>query len=53
MKIIKVLSKKLGNKEYIKYLINVPKKVVEDSGLLNKKLKAKAEKNKIIIEVEK
>ena len=53
MKIIKVLSKKLGNKEYIKYLINVPKKVIEDSGLLNKKLKATVEKGKIIIEGEK
>ena len=53
MKIIKVLSKKLGDKKYIKYLINIPKKVVEDSGLLNKGLKAKAEKGKIVIEGEK
>jgi len=50
MRIIKVLSKKLGDKEYIKYLINVPKKIVEDSGLLNKELKVKTEKGKIIIE---
>lgn len=53
MKIIKALSKKLGDKQYIKYLINIPKEVVEDSGLLNKKLKTRAEKGKIIIEGEK
>jgi len=52
MKIIKALSKKLGNIEYSKYLINLPKKVVEESGLLNKKLKAKAEKERIVIEKE-
>lgn len=52
MKIIKALSKKLGSIEYSKYLINLPKKVVEESGLLNKKLKAKVEKKRILIEKE-
>ncbi len=52
MKIIKVMSKKVGNKEYFKYIINLPKKAVEESKLLNKQLRAKAEKDKIIIEKE-
>lgn len=50
MKIIKVLSKKVGDKAYEKYLLNLPKKVVEESKLLGKELKAKTEKDKIIIE---
>ena len=53
MKIIKVLSKKLGKKEYQKYLLNLPKQVVEDSELIGKELKARAEKEKIVIEKEK
>jgi len=52
MKIIKVLSKKLGDKKYIKYIVNIPKQVVESSNLLNKELKMKVEKDKIIIEGE-
>jgi len=52
MKIIKVLSKKLGDKKYIKYIVNIPKQVVENSNLLNKELKMKVEKDKIIIERE-
>jgi len=52
MKIIKVLSKKVGDKEYSKYLLNLPKEVVEESKLIGKKLKAKVEKDKIIIEKE-
>jgi len=50
MKIIKVLSKKVKDTEYSKYLVNLPKKVVEESKLLGKDLKAKVEKGKIIIE---
>lgn len=50
MKIIKVLSKKVDNKEYSKYLLNLPKEIVEESKLLGKDLKAKIEKEKIIIE---
>ena len=53
MKIIKVMSKKVKEKEYSKYLLNLPKEVVEESKLLGKDLKAKAEKEKIIIEKEK
>lgn len=52
MKIIKVLSKKVGDKEYSKYLLNLPKEVVEESKLVGKNLKAKVEKEKIIIEKE-
>jgi len=52
MKIITAMSKKVGDKEYSKYLLNLPKEVVEDSKLLGKELKAKAEKEKIIIEKE-
>ena len=50
MKIIKVMSKKVGDKEYSKYLLNLPKEVVEDSKLLGKDLKATIEKEKIVIE---
>jgi len=50
MKIMKVLDKKVGDKEYIKYRVNLPKKVVEESGLKDKEVKARAEKDKIIIE---
>ena len=49
MKIIKVLSKKVGDTKYQKYLLNLPKNVVEESKLLGKNLKAIVEKEKIII----
>jgi len=52
MKIMKVLDKKIGNTEYIKYRINIPKKVVEDSKLLGKEVVVRLEKDKIIIEKE-
>ncbi len=52
MKIIRVLSKKLGDKKYIKYIVNIPKQVVENSNLLDKELKIESEKGKIIIEKE-
>tara|TARA_Y100000310_G_scaffold7363_1_gene8055 strand:+ start:183 stop:341 length:159 start_codon:yes stop_codon:yes gene_type:complete len=52
MKIMKVLDKKVGDTEYIKYRINLPKKVVEDSKLLDKEIKAREENGKIIIEKE-
>lgn len=52
MKIIKVLSKKVGDVKYDKYILNLPKKVVENSKLIGKDLKAKVEKEKIIIEKE-
>jgi hypothetical protein len=49
---MKVLDKKIGNTEYIKYRINIPKKVVEDSKLLGKEVVVRLEKDKIIIEKE-
>lgn len=52
MKILKVFSKKVGEVKYDKYIINLPKQVVEDSKLLGKDLKARTEKEKIIIEKE-
>ena len=52
MRIIKVLSKKVKetNSQYYKYLLNLPKEVVENSRLLGKNLKAKTERGKIIVE---
>ena len=47
---MKVLDKKIGDTEYIKYRVNLPKKIVEDSNLLDKEVIAKEEKGKIIIE---
>ena len=52
MKIMKVRDKKVGDTEYIKYRINLPKKVVEETGLLNKELKVVARNNKIVVEEE-
>ena len=52
MKIIRVLSKKVNNKEYSKYILNLPKDVVEESKLLGKELKAKVENNKIVVDKE-
>ncbi|MBS3066714.1 hypothetical protein J4205_02720 [Candidatus Pacearchaeota archaeon] len=52
MKIMKVLDKKIGDVEYIKFRINLPKQVVENSGLKEKEVKVREEKGKIIIEKE-
>jgi len=52
MKIMKVLDKKVGNTEYIKYRINIPKKVAEDSRLLDKEVIVILDKDKIIIKKE-
>ena len=52
MKIIKVASKKVGDVEYSKYVLNLPKKLVEESGFVGKDLKGKFEKGKISLEVE-
>ena len=49
MKIMKVLDKKVGDVIYYKYRINLPKKIVEDSKLLDKEIKAIEENGKIII----
>lgn len=52
MKIMKAFDKKVGNTEYYKYRINLPKKIVEDSNLLGKEVKVRLVKDKIIIEKE-
>ena len=52
MKIRKVLDKKVGNTTYEKYLVTLPKKVVEESKLVGKELVAKLESGKIVIEKE-
>jgi hypothetical protein len=53
MKILKLKNKKVGDKQYYKYNISsIPEETVKQSGLLDKKLKAKAEKGKITIEKE-
>ena len=50
MKVMKVVDKKIGNVTYYKYRINLPKEAVKQLNLLDKELKVKVEKNKIIIE---
>jgi len=50
MKILEAFDKEVKGKRYYRYRINLPKQVVEDSKLKNKKLKAKTENKKIIIE---
>lgn len=57
MKIIKAPSKSVINKEgekveYDKFLINLPKKIVEESGFLGKPLKAELRQMKIVISPE-
>ena len=52
MRIMKVLNKKVGNVEYVKYRVNLPKKVVEETKLLGKKIAVRADKDRIIIEKE-
>jgi len=50
MKIMKVIDKKVGDTTYYKYRVNLPKKIVEDSKLLEKEVNVKLEKDKIVIE---
>ena len=50
MKIRKVLDKKVGETEYFKYLVTLPKEIVEKSGLIGKELEAKKDDHRIIIE---
>ena len=52
MKVMKVIDKKVGSTTYYKYRINLPKEAVERLNLLDKELKVKIEKDKIIIEKE-
>jgi len=50
MKIMKVLDKKVGDTTYYKYRVNLPKDIVEKSNLIDKEVKVKLNKDKIIIE---
>lgn len=52
MKIREVLDKKVGDVKYTRYIVILPKDVVKESKLLGKELKAKADKDKIVIEEE-
>ena len=52
MKIREVLDKKIGDTKYTRYIAIIPKEVVRESNLLGKELKARAEKDKIILEKE-
>jgi hypothetical protein len=57
MKIIKASSKSVINKkgdkvEYNKFLLNLPKKIVEESGFLGKTLIAEIKNRKIILSQE-
>ena len=52
MKIIKVLSKKVKDTKYYKYIVTLPKEAVEKSKLEGKQLRAESEKYKIILEKE-
>ena len=50
MKIMKVLDKKVDDKTYYKYRINLPVKIAEESKLLDRDVKVKLRGKKIIIE---
>ena len=50
MKILKAIDKIVKDVKYFRYRINLPKKVVEESGLTDKNLKATTKDKKIIIE---
>ena len=53
MKIMKSVDKKIGDTIYHKYKINLPKKIVEESKLIDKELQVILDKGKIVIEKEK
>ena len=52
-KIIKTYDKTVGKTDYHKYRAPLPKKVAEDSGLIDKELKITTKNNKITIEEDK
>lgn len=52
MKILEAIDKEVKGRKYYRYRINLPKQVVEDSNLKGRKLKARAEKERIILEKE-
>jgi len=49
MKIRKVLDKKVGGVSYFRYIITLPRKVIEESGLFGNDIEIKTGKNKIIL----
>jgi len=53
VKIIKTYDKTVGDTEYYKYRAPLPKKVAEDSGLIDKELRITTKNNKIVIEEDK
>jgi len=53
MRIREVQDKTVGETVYKRFLITLPKKVVQESKLFGKELEAKAEKNRIVIESQK
>lgn len=53
MKIIKAVDKKIRDKIYYKYKINLPKKIVEENKLQDKELSVKFDNGKIILEEKK
>ena len=50
MKIREVLDKKVGDINYSRYILILPKDVVKESKLLGKELKASLKDGKIIVE---
>jgi hypothetical protein len=50
MKIREVLDKKVGDVKYTRYIVILPKDIVEQSKLLGKEVKATFKEGKIIIE---
>lgn len=47
---MKVKDKTIGNTTYYKYRVNLPKDAVEELKLLDKEIKVKVEKGRIILE---
>lgn len=44
------MDKKVGATTYYKYIVTLPKEIVENSELVGKDLKVELEKNKIVLE---
>jgi len=52
MKIREVLDKKVGDVKYTRYIIILPKNIVQESKLLGNELKVRSQNGKIVIEKE-
>jgi hypothetical protein len=50
MKIREVLDKKIGDKKYTRYIVILPKEIVQDSKLIGKELRVKLENGAIVID---